>query len=808
MPRENRKRGKRKKNLVQDDFNEDPPIGLEDQPSPGEPSWIEQSHISEPLNLDAPFGLCDPDVKAYFRSVENQMKEWQELGIEGDDVAGEDQNLERRMFFSAALTEMQGKECLLATDPDCAVILERMVHSMDDLARRIFLNSLIGSIVELAKHRFGSHVLETLLESAAATINRETRGIFPAAQSLPQFAGQPTMSDLIGQLCQAGILQLGLFRTKFSPSLVNEKFASHVLQRLIVLLIPPLDVLQEKQNLRSKRSAGYKSKQGPLKSVFDAAPDVQQVERQTPSKFSSSAQGILRRIREKFSASEVRALAADKVACPTLRVLVALESALGWTNQQDSLMDYILVGMIRQNGTSPVSMSSESDYLATLLRDATASHLLETVIQHMPDDVFSQLWHIYFRGKLNRLAIHPVANFVVANAFERLNKNDFPAAVQEMDKVLAKSFKQHRIGPVTSLVKRAGAINTAEEEVVNEICASLGIDSNDPTGLIGRILEIGDVMGTAESSNGDVEPNTAEFHPSVQGALLLQSMLLLSSPHNEVVIKSFERMSKQAKVALAHDATSSRVIDAMLDSPVVTRKTKRSVIMAYIGQYEQLVNDRIGSRVGDRCWMNSDPYLKEKIARSLIPHQQSLASSYYGKFFAKKLQLSLLLRKPDEWRLAQIRSDEKKPQSEAAQNRNNDVVETPNVGNMVTRREGKEGGGVVPGFSSGAKRGSKRDRDDDDQEGKITETSDTTGLNTKRGKKRKREENLNEIDVLFSGVKENRFSKLVPPSSYSDPVTSGKQMEGKDSSVSDLDLVLRAIKSVPKNDSGRRRRKG
>ena len=58
------------------------------------------------------------------------------------------------MFFAAALTEMQGKERQLATDPDCAVILERMIHSMDDLARRIFTNSLVGSYVQAHLSRF------------------------------------------------------------------------------------------------------------------------------------------------------------------------------------------------------------------------------------------------------------------------------------------------------------------------------------------------------------------------------------------------------------------------------------------------------------------------------------------------------------------------------------------------------------------------------------------------------------------------------------------------------------------------------
>lgn len=52
---------------------------------------------------------------------------------------------DRRLFFVAALTEMSGKEKQLATDPDCSTILERMVYSMDDFVRRVFLDRLSGS---------------------------------------------------------------------------------------------------------------------------------------------------------------------------------------------------------------------------------------------------------------------------------------------------------------------------------------------------------------------------------------------------------------------------------------------------------------------------------------------------------------------------------------------------------------------------------------------------------------------------------------------------------------------------------------
>jgi len=45
----------------------------------------------------------------------------------------------------AALNEMRGKEKQFATDPECSIILERMLHSMDDFVRRVFFDSLAGS---------------------------------------------------------------------------------------------------------------------------------------------------------------------------------------------------------------------------------------------------------------------------------------------------------------------------------------------------------------------------------------------------------------------------------------------------------------------------------------------------------------------------------------------------------------------------------------------------------------------------------------------------------------------------------------
>jgi len=182
MPRDLRKRGKRhKKASEEQEYARKEPKSTEERPPPpiydqtnatdSKPSWIisvASQDINERADKDAPFGFVDAEVKAYFRTVDAQIRDWQETRTEAEGEGGSpeiDPNegmltspvssrkidvacmlwKERRLFFVAALTEMRGKEKELATDPDCSIILERMIYSMDDFIRRVFVDSMAGS---------------------------------------------------------------------------------------------------------------------------------------------------------------------------------------------------------------------------------------------------------------------------------------------------------------------------------------------------------------------------------------------------------------------------------------------------------------------------------------------------------------------------------------------------------------------------------------------------------------------------------------------------------------------------------------
>ncbi|KAI3611102.1 rrna processing protein nop9 [Moniliophthora roreri] len=667
MPRENRKRGKRKTKNVEDVQaipQEEEQYDTHEPQSEVGPSWI----VSKPsqdqeLNPEAPFGYVDSDVKAYFRTVDTQIRNWQDGEEEatGNEISSSDPNAEKQMFFVAALTEMTGKEKQLATDPDCSIVLERMAYSMDDFVRRVFLDSLSGSYEILMRHRFASHVCQTLFSVSAETISREVNGIYP---SIPDSGNGElrTMSHLILDICEELLPSLN--------TLMMDPFASHVIRVLLSLLCP---AAFSKSNfllsMRSKRSSSWKSKQGNLTSLFSDNKGKGKegtILRKTPSEFRIMSRRFVETLKEDIGGNEVRALAANDVASPCLTMLLHVEAELGMADVPDSLMDRVTVRIVSASingeGVQP------SDYLGTLFRDPTSSHLLETIMFRASEKPFSLLWSTYLKGKLPRLAIHPVANYVVAKSLERCNNTQLENAYQELDGSWEKLISSARTSVLRAAIDRSATLQSSEEDAINAIFRAFHLSTPEekkylvPCVLSLKTIENYRADGPSKADSQSqrkqkkgVKGNTNEhaFEASIQGSLLLQSALKLSESFSQPIVDSLVSLEIQDQLKIAYDSTGSRVMDAILDSPTLSAKVKRQFVMSFMGHFHELVDDRIGSRVGDRCFEFVDTYLKEKIARSVMPYEQNLIGSFYGKFFARNLNLYLLRRRPDEWRSTQ-----------------------------------------------------------------------------------------------------------------------------------------------------------
>ena len=73
---------------------------------------------------------------------------------------------------------------------------------------------------------------------------------------------------------------------------------------------------------------------------------------------------------------------------------------------------------------------------------------------------------------------------------------------------------------------------------------------------------------------------------------------------------SLQSLTIDELIEMAHHPISSRVLDMVLSSSTVPAKLKRKFVLGFMGRWHELVDDRIGSRVGERCWAAADGYMK------------------------------------------------------------------------------------------------------------------------------------------------------------------------------------------------------
>jgi nucleolar protein 9 len=328
---------------------------------------------------------------------------------------------------------------------------------------------------------------------------------------------------------------------------------------------------------------------------------------------------------------------------------------------------------------------------------------------------------------------------------------------------------------------------------------------------------------------------SAPTGPTTQGSLLLQALAQLSAPHHSCVISrhaipcpaasgtsspvshSLLALDPPALLALAHDNTASRVLDALLAAPAVPARTTRRVILAFVPVFAELVDDRVGARVGERLWAAADPYLQvsssplplrrargadaaqEKIGRALLAHEHALRASPCARPFARGLQLHVLRRNADEWRelhaasaaaAAAASAPEKRPppaEPEGAE---------PTTDGKRRKRKRRAPDGDADGDG------------DNDLPGGADASADADGA-----------DGGDAIDALFAGAglggKTHKRGALAaaasatldaaPPVRDSKPKKAKKEKKGDGAELGD---VLGAIRDAPKGEARKRRKAG
>ncbi|KAI5481043.1 rRNA processing protein Nop9 [Pseudohyphozyma bogoriensis] len=608
----------------------------------------------------------DPDTKAYFRELAEKIEELEELGhgaggrgMYGGGAGGEDdeeeQEDDRPLLLRSALEGLNGHEIPLAGDGETSVILERLLHAMDDFARRVLADRFAGSYPKLVKHRAASHVLQTLFTLAGETVDRETRGIVATSPN-GEDTSLPTMTTLLLSTLTEIVDSL--------PNLIYDPFGSHTLRVLLRVFSglppPPTDGRLNANAERSKKSQKWRKGQKGIEKNFladgsETSSGIEGKKRRVPKEFGEALVQMwesLNGLDEGGPKGEgVRRAALDPIAGPAVRVMIEMEAAeeTGWT--PGGWADRVMCGLVEEVA-DPSTKTEErtelrSEYLGGLLRSPASSPTFETLLLKSSPAMFDALWDALFVGKLHRLAGNQVANFVVAVGITRLSKEQLSATVQEVVKIGTERrgewIDNFRTGVLRNLLERAAELKACEAEMLDVMLDTFGLKEN-------KDLVVPCLLSLNRLEYYKKLPSHVTAQPATQGSVLLQSWLKLSSPHQQVVIDSINSLGVPGITTLTRDATSSRVLDALLSSPTTPAREKRKFLMSLIGHYHLLADDRLGSRVVERCWEAADVFLKDKIAASLVDHANFLQASAYGHFFARKLELPLWQRRRADWK--------------------------------------------------------------------------------------------------------------------------------------------------------------
>lgn len=269
------------------------------------------------------------------------------------------------------MSELRGHELKISTDPDTAVVLERLLPSLGDWGRRVIGDAFGGQWELMLKHRFGSHVVQTWLTLAADTLDREDRGEYPPQQaeqderlaaaaaskktkSKPKKAKkgetvkeeEGTEAGAVEAVEQEGVLPkmtelVKILIETIQPNLammLTNPFASPPVRLLWLVIspdraLPTLDGSAASANgneggmIRSKKSNKYRKGQGVQgKSIFgdDAKGKGKGKEgnggRRVDKDLANLRKVMRKALMEKLGGADWRMIGVNSVGCPTVQV--------------------------------------------------------------------------------------------------------------------------------------------------------------------------------------------------------------------------------------------------------------------------------------------------------------------------------------------------------------------------------------------------------------------------------------------------------------------------------------------------------
>lgn len=586
-----------------------PPAGRQRPPCPppdgrSEPAPDAYPHLS-------------PEALGYFRRALSALKEAPETGEE------------RELMVHNILKEVEAQALALATNRTGSEMLQELLgfSPLKSLCR--VWAALRSDLRFVACHRCGVHVLQSAL------------------LQLPRLLGSPAEEEeeeeeegKDGPLETLEELVLGLAAEVCGDFLFycGDTHGSFVVRTLLQVLG---GTLLESDRARHRGSQSPEAQRAPTR-------ECKPTDFEVPETFLNCLQDV-----SSCFLKDIAVFITDKISSFCLQV--ALQILHRKRPQCCAHLCNAVIGYLSSRNSS-----ADGSPLLLFLRDQTSSRLLEQVLLVSEPPRLQSLFEDHFRGQLQTLAAHPIANFPLQRLLDAITTPELLSPVfEELSPALEAVLAQGHSGVVIALVGACRRVGTHQSQVLQLLleafhCAEPSSRQVACVPLFAALMAYEVYYGLAEEEGAvpaehQVEMATARDlgEVTVLGSLLLQHLLHFSSPG--LILRSLGALTGPQLLALAQSPAGSHVVDAVLTSPSVTRKQRCHALKTLKGQYVALACSRHGSRVLDAIWSGAALGARKEIAAELGERNQELIRDTFGHHVARNVALTTFLKRREAW---------------------------------------------------------------------------------------------------------------------------------------------------------------
>ena len=479
-------------------------------------------------------------------------------------------------------------EYRLACSHDGSALLESFLQVASPFHLAVFFDRLAGKYESLAGHRYGSHVLETILEACGRALEAGHNG-------LKEEAANEGLQPLDKQVIRAfEELKVSIIDA------IHDAYGSHVWRALV--------------------------------SLFSRLPGT----------FASTLEALTTSLLEMDvgEGQGFRDLAVNQHAAPFLQALLMAckERKAGAQIVTKLLHNYDLESPAEQDEAKAKAVWK------TLMQDEIGSRTAESVVALLNPQQLQCLYSNLIRGQSVAFLKHAKANFPLQHLVKAFkNTAQMESFVQEIEAVLPEVIALRRFGILIKFAEWASEHKEAFELIHSAILKAFHLDtSTEDRQLLFKACILLKVKEDLQESSANAQFNA-------QGCALMCLLARFPAKSSVGLIDGLLKCQEAEVLAMAKNPGASRVLEAFFAGGALSPKAIQRVGRHLKGHLATLACDKYGSHVVESVWKHSPLPTKNTMMEELQTAREKLESSQYGRMVVRTCRLNQFTRHREDW---------------------------------------------------------------------------------------------------------------------------------------------------------------